>query len=84
MILGVDRSTGLVTMAMMKADQPDGAIQERLMVQALAQTKLQMRVGSAWATASMSDLQPGQTILVRGTISGDTWTASRIRVGKKL
>ena len=84
MILGVDRANGQVTLAVLPKGQSDDAAQVRVRVQAVAKTQLEQRAGSVWIPASLSDFQSGQSILVRGTISGDAWVASRIRVGKRL
>jgi hypothetical protein len=83
-IVGVDRTSGMVTVLVRDLSKPEGSSAQPVRVQAQAGTLLQKRTGSVWARANLSDLQPGQTILSHGTINGDTWIASRVRVGKKL
>jgi hypothetical protein len=82
-ILRIDRATGLVTIGVLDANKP-ARVMQQVMVHSLARTRLQQRSGSIWVSANLGDLRAGQSILARGTINGDTWTASRIRVGKRL
>jgi len=80
-IVSVEPATGMLTIRVSAGSKAESAPQ-LVRVRATERTLLQRRSGLIWMWTRMGDLQPGQTIVARGTIGENAWIASRIRVGK--